>query len=205
MWCVWHAKCCIHHAWCGFWYNTGTLWKMGARIAHWVQRLVMSWTTGELCFDSQQGEEIFLFYTMSKTDSGAHEISYLVSSGDSFPGIKRQRREATSFLQLVESLRTREAILPLPRKSSWRSAELNAGETLLFLLYGSCSTPKMVILDFHDPIRKGSLHYYNIRVYFFIIHTIKTVTPWWIREMAENNLTTNRKTTTELFIYFRFA
>jgi hypothetical protein len=45
-------------------------------------------------FDSRQEQQIFLFPHCVQTGSEDHSASYPMGTGNSFPGVKRQRREA---------------------------------------------------------------------------------------------------------------
>jgi hypothetical protein len=57
-----------------------------------------------------------------QTDFGAHPASCTMGTGDSFPGVKRQRREADYSLPSSAEIRKGRAIIPLPHMSSYYSA-----------------------------------------------------------------------------------
>jgi hypothetical protein len=46
-----------------------------------------------------RGKEFFLFHSV-QTSSGAHPASYPMGTGGSFPGVKRQMREAGLFIYI---------------------------------------------------------------------------------------------------------
>jgi hypothetical protein len=53
----------------------------------------MGWTTEGSEFESRWGQEFSLLHVV-QTGSGAHPASYPMGTGGSFPGVKRQGREA---------------------------------------------------------------------------------------------------------------
>jgi hypothetical protein len=67
------------------------MWWAG--VAQSVQRLATGWTTEGSEFESQYGQEFSLLHVV-QTGSGAHPASYSMGTGGSFPGVKRQGREA---------------------------------------------------------------------------------------------------------------
>jgi hypothetical protein len=58
--------------------------------------------TGELGFDSLEGQEIFLSSTVVPIGCGAHPATYPVGIGALFPGVKRPGREVDHTLSSSE-------------------------------------------------------------------------------------------------------
>jgi hypothetical protein len=79
----------------------------------------MGWTTDELVFDSQQGQEMFLIPNI-QTSSGAHPASYTTD----ILGVKRQGHETDHSPLSSAKVKNGGAILPLPHTSSWHGAYL---------------------------------------------------------------------------------
>jgi hypothetical protein len=55
--------------------------------------IATGWTTERSGFESRQGQE-FSLLNVVQTGSGVHPTSYTMSTGSSFPGVKRQGHEA---------------------------------------------------------------------------------------------------------------
>jgi hypothetical protein len=57
-----------------------------------------------------------------QTDSGAHQVSYPMGTGGSFPGVKWQGREADHSPPSSAEVKKGGAIPPLTHMSSWHNA-----------------------------------------------------------------------------------
>jgi hypothetical protein len=72
-------------------------------------------------FDSRQGH-VYPLLRSVQPDSGAHPASYPVGAGDSFPRIKRPRRESDHPPLSSAEVKNDGAIAPFPHMPSWHSA-----------------------------------------------------------------------------------
>jgi hypothetical protein len=96
---------------------------VGARIARSALRLATDCTVDRLEFESQNRRESCPFHVV-QTGSEARPPSYLVSAGDTFPGLRGTGVQLNTHLQLVlvSRSRTRGCLHPIPHTCSWRSA-----------------------------------------------------------------------------------
>jgi hypothetical protein len=64
-------------------------------------------------FDSRQGKDSSLLHNVH-TGSGVHPVSYPMGTGASFPGVRRQGREADHSPPTSADVKKSEAVRPLP-------------------------------------------------------------------------------------------
>jgi hypothetical protein len=90
---VWYSRTHTVEAssvWCTLSQSCGVILRTGwIRVAVTLHTCIGS-SPEELEFDSRQGQEFFLLHIV-KTGSGAHQASYPVDTGGSFPGVKAAR------------------------------------------------------------------------------------------------------------------
>jgi hypothetical protein len=83
-------------------------------------------------FDSRQKQDFSLPHSV-QTGSGAHPASYSIGTGGSFPGRKRQGREADHPPPSSAEVKNGSAIPPLLHTTSWHGGLIDQAKGQLYL------------------------------------------------------------------------
>jgi hypothetical protein len=106
--------------------------SMGVGTALSVQRQATGWSA-RVQFPAVQ---YFSFHRSVQTGSGADPASCPMGTVGSFPGVKRQGREAVHSPPSSAEVKNGGAVPPLPRMPSWYSAKLNKhGDNFTFIMW----------------------------------------------------------------------